>query len=112
MFSYLQIIEGAKAHSREIERRLQGWAVDLNSGNQRLMSYWISEGGDIAARIIHVDLTGQVDLELIAAHLNEGINAGPLTVKALQDQYMRKVKAASTRHTRASVLKNSSAAIH
>lgn len=112
MFNHDKILEIARGHLATIEGTLRCWAVELHGGKQTLMSYWRSASKGVEAKAVYIDHTGEIDLELIAGHLNEINGSGPELLGALRGLYQGEVMAAESRIHLACIHKGASRSLN
>lgn len=105
MTSYTEILAKAREHDLTVAKRMRGWAVEVHNDKAVLVSYWYNKNRDVSAHALYVDGTGDAQLELIAAHLNECIGAGALTIEAFQTLHRKNAKTAEGRKVAAEVIK-------
>lgn len=112
MVSYTETLASARAHDLTIAKRLRGWVVETHQGKSVLMSYWYNNNKLVSAHAVFIDEGGDAQLDLVAAHLNDRIGAGPLLIQSLQRLHQDSARTAGSKKTLAEVLRKSSKAIN
>jgi len=112
LVSYTEILATARAHDSTIAKRMRGWAVEVHHDKPVLISYWFNKNKDVSAQAIFIDDSGEAQLDMIAAHLNERVGAGPLLIQSLQKLHGGTAKNVGTQKTVAEVVRFASKSIN
>lgn len=91
---------------------MRGWTVEVQHGKSVLMSYWFNKNKDVSAQAVFIDDSGDSQLDMIAAHLNERVGAGPLLIQRLQNLHSDIAKNAGSQKTGAEIIRISSKSIN
>jgi hypothetical protein len=91
MNDHKTLLAAASKHEEELGACVKAWACELNGGHRVLVSYWYAKK-NYSAKALVVDTAGSLEIEMIAAHLNERLGAGKETVKGMRAGFNARLK--------------------